>query len=388
MKKLILSFFIISIALSCVKDKFDGKSEETTMPAVDQKYILTTTFTVPVTPGLVTVVTYNGDTLAVTDVAMTINIPKGADQTKASGLQITYEDYGSLPTYVPSSGLQKEEYALLFEDNLQGDYDYNDFVAYVNIDFLSVKGTRYAIVRVKPIALGGVYSLEFGYYDAAGNQILLSNDVRRDYFGGKSGFINTNEGSAPIYPMETINHSDDSEEGWYTYSPSKEAFNNYQSGSYLICKNYIRSGFHKSDIGTWKKLDWIQLIEENDINQNYGYYKYINEIDKTSNQDISFFIKVNGTYIYRVASVNKKIQYNGIALPYGLAIPLKGYNYDSNICVWHTYERANINLLYPQFNDWVNQLAGSNYWYTYKNTNYLYPLEHSNIYRWIGETDI
>lgn len=115
--------------------------------------------------------------------------------------------------YVPMSGEQASTYSdqatIAFEDlreNIDGDY--NDLIVDVK-SLMSVRKSgddlivNVSFLQIAPIAMGAEYDMAFGckiVAFSADNELLdsvdvvLSDDVRRDYFGSTKGMINTTIG--------------------------------------------------------------------------------------------------------------------------------------------------------------------------------------------------
>ena len=117
-------------------------------------------FEVPVQEGYATYVMYGQDTVAIVTQPMTIQIP----------------------------------------NTRSGDYDYNDLIIHVR----NLHSWNKLLIDIQPIALGSQKVIKLGC--VIGNdksEHIISEDVRKDLFGGEKGFINTQSDLQPVcYSLE------------------------------------------------------------------------------------------------------------------------------------------------------------------------------------------
>lgn len=158
-------------------------------------------FEVPVQEGCATYVMYGQDTVAIVTQPMTIQIPKGMKvSTKGStGDEISIE-YEVLNDTDAKIAYNKSWQAIMFEDTRSGDYDYNDLIIHVR----NLHSWNKLQIDIQPIALGSQKVIKLGC--VIGNdksKHIISEDVRKDLFGGERGFINTQSDLQPVcYSLE------------------------------------------------------------------------------------------------------------------------------------------------------------------------------------------
>ena len=158
-------------------------------------------FEVPVQEGYATYVMYGQDTVAIVTQPMTIQIPKGMKvSTKGStGDEISIE-YEVLNDTDAKIAYNKSWQAIMFEDTRSGDYDYNDLIIHVR----NLHSWNKLQIDIQPIALGSQKVIKLGC--VIGNdksKHIISEDVRKDLFGGEKGFINTQSDLQPVcYSLE------------------------------------------------------------------------------------------------------------------------------------------------------------------------------------------
>lgn len=153
-------------------------------------------FTVPVKEGYTTFVTFNKDTLAVTNESITIKIPKGSDLGTKSGDNGLNIDFGVVQAdKIYSSYWQ----AIMFEDSEKGDYDYNDLIIHVRNECQRPSNQNYNLqnISIQPIALGSIKQIKLGCILADKSIHIISENVRKDLFEGQKGYINTETDKAP-----------------------------------------------------------------------------------------------------------------------------------------------------------------------------------------------
>lgn len=206
MKKmfLLLSVLISGIAISCMDGEKDlYKREEPKDPKeILEGYVMTKKFDVPVTDGYKTIVKLGDEIIYEGNIPMTIDVPKFNTTSTRSNLNLTWHQVQLPEDNTGWRAFSRKYGILLFEDMYNGDNDYNDFVCgvveVINYDGSSkdVFTTSVGNIRVMPYALGNTLPLKFGieFRDGKGtllNQFSLSEDIRKDYFGNATGFINT-----------------------------------------------------------------------------------------------------------------------------------------------------------------------------------------------------
>lgn len=154
-------------------------------------------YEVPVRDGFTTVVTLDGEQLAVTRRPITISVPAYALKTRAGQLDVSYSDEDIFGEF----GHVSYWNYLSFEDTRNGDYDYNDVVLHCRVVsdvpwyYTGTEPCKHT-VSVQPVALGGSATVGFGflYRDASGDvrEFIVTDDIRRDlFFGNRSFPINT-----------------------------------------------------------------------------------------------------------------------------------------------------------------------------------------------------
>lgn len=190
MKKIYYLLLCSMLIISCVKNNNPGTpegDENGEFSEIVKSMITTAEYTVPVQEGYTTIVTYKGQTLAVTSTPMTILVPKTAITTKSL-------DNGGLLTYFQQGttvqGFSQLWQVVAFEDSKQGDFDYNDLVFHVKTEVSTGKLT----VSIHPIALGSVNPIKLSFKWKQGTlegDVVVAEDCRATLFGGKVGFINT-----------------------------------------------------------------------------------------------------------------------------------------------------------------------------------------------------
>lgn len=163
-----------------------------------------TSYEVPIEEGKVTIVTHGKDTLAITGIPMTIEVPKALvkDMTKsADGISVTYSDDPKFDGY-KTKGTALSDCVLMFEDTRNGDCDYNDLIVWVQKR--EVKSwwpdyTMYCEFTIHPIALGAIKNFKLGVENEAGTKYICAEDCRQELFNGEYGFINTTAKTTPVF---------------------------------------------------------------------------------------------------------------------------------------------------------------------------------------------
>lgn len=356
-------YFILAVVsalffVSCLKDA--ESNDGLAGVKIVEAYSTTKSFEVPVAgDGTVTQVVYyraDGDQeiLATTDMPITIQIPAWLDEpvtrsTRAEGERIELVDYakGTID-FEANSWIKDGSSVLMFEDSRTGDFDYNDVVLYVRH---SIRGNNTPnnpakiTITVKPVAMGGkIGSVAFGWEDGNGEHIL-SGDVRSDYFGGQSDFINTENNSKPFYTMIPV---------------VDDGSGNISGSGYTIFRDRALMERPRS---TDASLDAVV--------GGYIVYDPVSTTCSTSSNDakmIKWFIKVSGFKFY-VASIDKSAPAG--TFPYGISIPNAAY---------HAFERVPLEEAYPGFGSWIRTGSPTN-WNSTKVKGKTYEA-HVNYARW------
>lgn len=342
MNRLMIFAFLLA-TVSCVS-KQDMNTPGSDI-RIDESFLLTESFDVPLKSGSITLVLCDGDTLAKTDINMTISIPKVLSDTKSyegRGVDIKYVEYDQMPMFEHGSGVAESNQVLIFEDTRFGDYDYNDVVLYVKHRIKVSGGKRYCDVYVKPIALGSAKRLEFGYVDISGNgrNAFLSHNVRDDFFNSEKGFINTTTNKPFVAPILADGSPD------------------VVRGNVRI----VRAKYTKPKNG--------ERIQG-------GYFVYSQPPTNVSNtnenaQKLIYFIQSSGEASpFYIASVSDKV--NG-KLPLGIAIPgsLNTYPVEAHP-IWTTFHR---------FDKWIDDTGNNHDWYKKGDLSIGYKINTSDLYRW------
>lgn len=271
---------------SCVKNSFEDKWKDIIVNCDTSQ-----DFLVPISPNCITVVTLDGDTLAVTDRAMTIKVPKGYTTTRSvNNLSITYVDESDINFKI----LQQQTYcaawtAIMFEDSKQGDYDYNDLIIHVYSKVNTPWGKNIALqnISIQPIALGNTKNISLGCILSDNSEHILYRNVREELFDSNVGFINTVNDKSPI-----------------------------------------RFKLRETPITDW------QL-----------------ELNSTKSYWIAWFIEVDGNRIYAVSSDFEYNRYDNVIskdlLPYGIVVA------NDNGTFKYPQEMTSVFNAYPSFKDWA-----------------------------------
>ena len=216
MKRIFSILALASIVLwssSCLKlQRPDNSEKEAEIAKAMEKFVLTESVTVEVPEGKLAVVTLKGttDTIAILPMTASIMVPSASAfaeaETKAKGdpsidVNIINPTGGTnVPEGAKFAGFSYSYFTLAFEDSFVGDYDYNDLVLGICLHNYKQEGKKapYTVddfvgsLKIKPIACGSRNKIGFGIrIGKDGQDILLTDDVRRDYFDGAEGFINT-----------------------------------------------------------------------------------------------------------------------------------------------------------------------------------------------------
>lgn len=215
MKRIISILILASTVVwssSCLKlQRPDNSEKEQEIAKAMEKFVLTESVTVDVPEGKLAVVTLKGtsDTIAILPMTASIMVPSASAfaeaETKAKGDPSIDIDIikptGKMDVgHGKYAGFSNSYFTLAFEDSFQGDYDYNDLVIAVSLDNIKIDGRSapYTLddfrgrLLIKPIACGSSNKIGFGIrIGKDGKDIVLTDDVRRDFFDEVKGFINT-----------------------------------------------------------------------------------------------------------------------------------------------------------------------------------------------------
>ncbi len=293
------------------------------------------------------------DTLATTTVALTLQIPAwiGAENivTRAA-VAPPVSDYLEIVTlaqgahnFEANSYVKDGNSVIMFEDSRVGDFDYNDLVLYVRHSVSGNGSTAKITFRIKPVALGSANLIAFGWEDGNGEH-MLSDDVRRDFFFGQEGFINTENDNTPY--TEVI--------------PVVEGGGNTVCDGYTIVK----------DRSLMERPRYEKASEDVVVCGYFQYNPVATTCSSSSNETkmIKYFIK-SGGYKFYVSSIDKSAPEG--TFPYGLAIANSAY---------HAYERTPVWEAYPDFKSWIATGAPLN-WSSNRNKALCYE-KHVNFARW------
>ncbi len=333
MKNVLIACVGICMLASCEKDLYQGEEWIN-----DGKFMMQEPFTVPVQNGSIAVVTLGEDTLAITDVPLTINVPLGTSLTRAEGsIEVTYVDYAAMPEFTEGSYVATNNHTLLFEDSKTADYDFNDLILHVRTEEnKKVNGAQAYKIYVRGLALGSSKQIGFGVTDRNGVDFDLTDNVRRDYFSNRPGFLNTEAGQAFV-PGIVASDADDE-----------------NKGSFII--------HHRSTKGHQLQTGFVEYP------QIVGTYTG----GGNERKDLKFYIKVdNGLKLY-VGEYNAKLEG---ALPYGIRTDECQNNYP--------FEKMPIGQAFPRFLDWVKTGSPSG-WNSPGNADLskCYRLDSSELWRW------
>lgn len=215
MKKSLFTLFVAAcvILTSCVKDQ--TKAPETPGPIDPEnqtaydRFNTISTLNVPVQEGKLTVVTFNGDIICLTQTPTTIPVPKSALSAKAGDkIEISYVDAAD-PKYVEALGENNSSSVLwqtiAFEDSMVGDYDYNDIVLHLCYQLSTRKKSHQKLhVGIHPIAYGATKTFKLGfnlyYGDTMVKEAIIADNAKEALFlanngkyCGVAGMINTSD---------------------------------------------------------------------------------------------------------------------------------------------------------------------------------------------------
>jgi len=201
---MIYCFLILLMAMSCINNNVGIKSDRTSAENMakisriaEASAVVETQ--VPIKEGYVTVIKYGLDTVAVASSPMTIELPIGyklpdvsdVDPSKSSS-SASFRTKGSiennytvdfvLPENIGNAINRVENgwSAILFEDDLDGDMDYNDLILHVYTSY--VQNNKKLSIKVQGIALGASNTLALGIYTKSAGKNYISQNVRNDLF--------------------------------------------------------------------------------------------------------------------------------------------------------------------------------------------------------------
>ncbi|WP_455949440.1 hypothetical protein [Odoribacter laneus] len=206
MKKIVLIFITFAlIVMGCEhKDVYQTKK-------VDFDNIVPfAAYEVPLKEGMVSIVIYGEDTLAITGIPMNINVPKEAvkNLTKSTApIRVVYSNEPKFEGYKDCGTIQTD-CVLLFEDTRSGDNDYNDLIIWAKKKETRTYWPDYIVsceFTIHPIALGAIKNFKLGVVNEQGTEFILAENCREELFKGEKGFINTETNVAPkTYPSKMI----------------------------------------------------------------------------------------------------------------------------------------------------------------------------------------
>ncbi len=343
MKKGWIACLGVCMLMACEKDLYKGENIVN-----DNKFMMQEPYSVPLQNGSIAVVTLGDDTLAVTDIPLTIDVPLGSSPlTRAddnSRVRVSYTEYADMPEFVAGSFIEGSNHVMMFEDSKTADYDYNDLILHVKMLLSgSLNGKQTYQFKVRGLALGSGQRIGFGFTD--GNEIDydLSDDVRRDYFNGQTGFINTAAGRPFV---SGIVSSENMENVYVNATPFP----------YTIV--------HKRQ----EKRETAQ-----DLLMTTGYFLYdkILTTNVGNTKVMRFYIRAGSEKFY-VGEYDKNMEG---ALPYGIRFP-EGQSL-------YPLEKIPMGEAFPQFLPWVKTGSPTDWNSKAKtNTANCYQLDTSGLWRW------
>lgn len=370
-------------------------------------YKMTQEYTVPVKAGKVSVLTYGKDTLAITDRPVTLNIPKmlnssvakvvtrsgdslNTEEAAIDKIVLEYRDAAELTNYKPGTTLTNEETVLMFEDDPKCDYDYNDVVLLVKCRTLSEGENTLVNIAVKPLACSAANNIKFGFdyeyteqdtttadskviktVDTKG--IVLSNNVRKDFFNSSNGNINTQQNYSPIIPLKD-----------YKLDTTFGYTNRQSNDSMPAIVKFDRKSYIETD--TIKVGEKDSIAKDTIKIDNEGFYQ-LAPIEFTGAFDVSkikFYIapevelsyvkttttEVNGTkltgkirfssiFTYKLYAGDCNLKSNSL-VPLGISIPVKmlknpNDSTPENTHLYWPYERMPIWAGLTKFNEWLSE---------------------------------
>lgn len=194
MKKVLLLILAITVIVSACKE-VDPESYkinlENLSPFIEKK--------APVKEGFTTIIKADTTIICQTNIEMNYFLPKGKSQTI---------EYIPSKKSVVYGGWSSYHFTACFEDTRNGDNDYNDFACFITViqDFWLTNNTSKLVFYVQPLAYGAGTNLQFGITLPDGRDTMITNNVRRDFFPGTTGFVNTVNPKDEFYQTGDINH--------------------------------------------------------------------------------------------------------------------------------------------------------------------------------------
>jgi len=215
---MICGFLMLLMVASCINNHVDNISDRKSAENVNKIAKISEASAVvetqvPIKDGYVTVIMYGKDTVAVASSAMTVEIPLGyklpdvsdVDPSQSSssasfktkgGTNGDYTIDFVLPENIENAAnrVGNSWSAILFEDDLDGDMDYNDLIVHVYMSF--VQNNKKLLIRVQGVALGAYNTLALGVYTKSAGKNYISQNVRNDLF---SSFLLFDDKEIPQY---------------------------------------------------------------------------------------------------------------------------------------------------------------------------------------------
>lgn len=181
-KWILISVFFMLFAASCESHKDLYQPLQTDFENIAPF----ASYDVPVQPDKITIVTYGEDTLAITGVPMTIDVPKEALLTRSTTIKIDFVPAtdNKYAGYRKEGMQWKSDFVLMFEDTRNGDHDYNDLIVTVHMNW---DGST----TIYPIAYGAKKTIDLGV-GTDREETYVVRDCRANLFKDQSGqYINT-----------------------------------------------------------------------------------------------------------------------------------------------------------------------------------------------------
>lgn len=275
MKKILLLLALAIIGVSCISE--DSESAKLNIKNIDPFLEKTA----PVKEGYTTIIKADTMVICKTNVPLTYLFPKGAKET--------IEYVPSTKGYV-NGGYDISQFTVCFEDTKDGDNDYNDFVCFITrvktADWSNwLAPTTTLDVYVQPIAYGAGTNLKFGIRFPDGHIWMATDNIVRDFFKGKVGYINTEQVTYND-PDENVYHTGDKQHIMkYTYGPLTGAGGTLQRiNPFIINEN---------------NDTLYAAIYDHSLEQN-NYYNFISE------KGYPLGIAITNSFFYPIEKVNIK----------------------------------------------------------------------------------
>lgn len=194
MKKLLLLLAITFAATSCINEDLESlKLDLDNLSPYTEKVT-------PIKEGQVTRIYADDKLICETTVPTSYYLPKGAIE------KIEYIPNSKAVTF---SGWDTYQFTAAFEDTRNGDNDYNDFVCFITRDKVEIGAwpnwSTKITLYIQPIAFGAGTVLQFGMTLPDGRDTIFTNNIQRDLFPGRTGFVNT-VNFDNIYQTADTNH--------------------------------------------------------------------------------------------------------------------------------------------------------------------------------------